>query len=408
MKLTIYEMGSKGEGTAHTQSGVVHVPFALPGETVNAAVNGNRATVMSVLEASADRIEPACRHFETCGGCALQHWALGPQLEWKRQLVVDALAQRGIDAQVGKIIAAGQGERRRAVFSVREEKGRKQVGFNASQSHTIVPIDQCVVVAPAIIAAMQIVRDLANLMPIKKDGGHISVTLTTSGLDVSMTGLEKVSTDLRTQMSSFAVSRDLARLSIEEDVIVENRRPIIHFGQVAVSPPPGGFLQACASIESAIAAELTNHFAKCKSVADLFSGSGAFAFQIAKAAPVHAIEGDAAAVAAIDRGRRGLQGFKAITVEQRDLFRRPLILNDLKAYDAVIFDPPRAGAEDQARMLAKSKVKKIAAVSCNPATLARDLRILIDGGYVLKSVTPYDQFLYSPHVEAVALLERTK
>jgi 23S rRNA (uracil1939-C5)-methyltransferase len=406
MHLTIIDMGSKGEGTAHTTSGVVHVPFALPGEAVNAAVNGSRGTVMSILEPSPDRVAPVCPHFESCGGCALQHWALGPQLAWKRQLVIDALAQRGIHIEVGAITAATPGQRRRAMFSVREEKGRKIVGFNAAHSHTIVAIEQCAVVDPLIIDGLPMVRDLANLMPVKKDGGHISVTLTSAGLDVAMTGLEKVSTDLRTQMSGFAVSRDLARLSIAEDIIVETRRPVIHFGQVVVSPPPGGFLQACASVEGAMAAEVTAHFAKCKSVADLFSGSGAFAFQIAKAAPVHAIEGDAAAVASIDRGRRGLQGFKAITVEQRDLFRRPLILNDLKAYDAVIFDPPRAGAEDQAKMLAKSKVKKIAAVSCNPATLARDLRILIDGGYALKSVTPYDQFLWSPHVEAVALLER--
>ncbi len=406
MSLKITEMGSKGEGTAQTERGPVHVPFALPGETVNAAVNGSRGTVMSVLEASPDRVKPVCSHFEVCGGCSLQHWALAPQLAWKRQLVSDALSQRGIDIEVGAITAAKPGERRRAVFSVREEKGRKLVGFNAAHSHTIIAIEECAVIAPEIVAALPMVRALANLMPVKKDGAHITVTLTTSGLDVSIAGVEKISTDLRSQMSSFAVARDLARLSLGTDVIVETRRPIIHFGAVAVSPPPGGFLQACASVESAMAAEVTAHFAKCKSVADLFSGSGAFAFQIAKAAPVHAIEGDAAAVASIDRGRRGLQGFKAITVEQRDLFRRPLILNDLKAYDAVIFDPPRAGAEDQSKMLAQSKVKKIAAVSCNPATLARDLRILIDGGYALKSVTPYDQFLWSAHVEAVALLER--
>ncbi|MGL4488468.1 MAG: class I SAM-dependent RNA methyltransferase [Rhizobiaceae bacterium] len=406
MTLKISEMGSKGEGTVHGEHGPVHVPFTLPGETINAAVNGTRGTLMALLEASPDRVKPVCTHFEACGGCSLQHWALDAQLEWKRQLVSDALKQRGIEIEVGNIIAANPGERRRAVYSVREEKGRKLVGFNAAHSHTIIPIEECAVVVPQLVAALPMVRALANLMPVKKDGGHITVTATTSGLDVSMTGVDKISTDLRTQMSNFAVARDLARLSIAEDIIVEVRRPIIHFGSVAVSPPPGGFLQACASVESAMAAEVTAHFAKSKNVADLFSGSGAFAFQIAKAAPVHAIEGDAAAVASIDRGRRGLQGFKAITVEQRDLFRRPLILNDLKAYDAVIFDPPRAGAEDQSKMLAKSKVKKIAAVSCNPATLARDLRILIDGGYALKSVTPYDQFLWSPHVEAVALLVR--
>ncbi len=151
---------------------------------------------------------------------------------------------------------------------------------------------------------------------------------------------------------------------------------------------------------------VTGHFAKAKKVADLFSGSGAFTFRIARKSAVHAVEGDMSAAMALDRGRRGASGLKAVTVEQRDLFRRPLTVADLRTYDAVVFDPPRAGADEQAAYLAKSSVRWIAAVSCNPATLARDLRLLIDGGYTLKSVTPFDQFLWSAHVEAVALLER--
>ena len=151
---------------------------------------------------------------------------------------------------------------------------------------------------------------------------------------------------------------------------------------------------------------VATHIGKAKKTADLFAGSGAFTFRIARRSAVHAVEGDKAAVMALDRGRRGLQGLKAVTVEQRDLFRRPLTVADLKSYDAVVFDPPRAGAEEQAALLANSSVRWVAAVSCNPATLARDLKLLIDGGYRLKSVTPFDQFLWSAHVEAVALLEK--
>ncbi len=405
MNLTITEMGSRGEGLATGPSGPVHVPYTLPGESVNVAVNGGRGTVMSILEPSADRVTPACRHFEHCGGCMLQHWQTSVQLEWKRLEVRDALAKRGIEAEVRPIIGCEPGERRRVTFTVREVQGRKVTGYNAAQSHDVIEITECPIAAPQIVTALGVVRELAKIVKFGREGGHIAVTLTESGLDMHVSGIDKLADELRRKMSAFALAHGLARISADEEVLVEPKRPVIHFGPVAVTPPPGGFLQASARIEVAMAELVVAHFAKAKNVADLFAGSGAFTFRIAGKAPVHAVEGEKAAVAALDRGRRGLQGVKAITVEQRDLFRRPLMVSELKAYDAVVFDPPRAGAEDQARMLAKSGVRWIAAVSCNPATLARDLRILIDGGYNLISVTPFDQFLWSAHVEAVALLE---
>jgi 23S rRNA (uracil1939-C5)-methyltransferase len=405
MNLTIADMGARGEGLAEGPNGPVHVPYTLPGESVNAAVNGGRGTVMSILEPSRERVTPVCKHFEHCGGCMLQHWQTDAQLEWKRLEVRDALGKRGIEAEVLPIIGCEPGERRRVTFTVRDEQGRKVTGFNAAQSHDVVEITECFVAAPQIVAALPVVRELAKIIKVGREGGHIAVTLTESGLDMHVSGIDKLADELRRKMSAFALAHGLARLSAEEEVLVEAKRPVIHFGPVAVTPPPGGFLQASARIEEAMAALVVSHFAKAKKVADLFAGSGAFTFRLAGKAPVHAVEGDKSAVAALDRGRRGLQGVKAITVEQRDLFRRPLMVSELKAYDAVVFDPPRAGAEDQARMLAKSGVRWIAAVSCNPATLARDLRILIDGGFKLKSVTPFDQFLWSAHVEAVALLE---
>lgn len=406
MTLTITSMGARGEGQAEGPAGPVHVPFTLPGEVVNAAVHGGRGTLMALLETSNERVVPVCSHFEQCGGCVLQHWQMDAQLEWKRDIVRDALAKRGIAADVLPTVACGPDERRRVTFTVREAQGRKRIGFNAAHSHSIVEITECTVAAPQIVAALPMVRELAKLFKPGREGAHIAVTLTESGLDLHISGMEKLADEQRRKMSAFALAHGMARLSAGEETIVEPKRPIVHFGGAPVTPPPGGFLQASARIEAAMAALVTGHFAKAKTVADLFAGSGAFAFRIAATAPVHAVEGDKAAVAALDRGRRGLQGVKSVTVEQRDLFRRPLLVAELKAYDAVVFDPPRAGAEDQVKMLAKSGVRRIAAVSCNPATLARDLRILIDGGYRLLSVTPFDQFLWSAHVEAVALLEK--
>lgn len=406
MKLEIVRMGARGDGEADTPAGVVHVPFALPGETANVAVEGHMGSVMSLLAPSPERIAPACAHFESCGGCALQHWHREPTLEWKRNLVAHALSKHGIDVAVQATKASNPGERRRVSLSVRSENGRIVTGFNSANSHNIIEISECPVASPELVAAFPIMREMARLLKVKREGGHITLTHTTTGPDVSFSGFEKLDDASRRKLSEFALRKQLARLSAGEDVIVEAIKPSVDFGGVLVSPPPGGFLQASALIEAEMAELVSDHVAKAKNVADLFSGSGAFAFRIARRSAVHAVEGDKAAVAALDRGRRGLQGLKAVTVEQRDLFRRPLTAAELKSYDAVVFDPPRAGAEEQAALLAKSSVRWVAAVSCNPVTLARDLRLLLDGGYKLKSVVPFDQFLWSAHVEAVALLEK--
>ncbi|TIP90357.1 MAG: class I SAM-dependent RNA methyltransferase, partial [Mesorhizobium sp.] len=180
------------------------------------------------------------------------------------------------------------------------------------------------------------------------------------------------------------------------------------FGDIAVAVPPGAFLQATEAAEQAMADIVGRHLARAKKIADLFAGCGSFALRLAAKSEIHAVEGDAAALLALDRAFRFASGLKRVTSERRDLFRRPLTFKELNAFDGIVFDPPRAGAEDQSKQIARSDVPLVAAVSCNPVTLARDLRILIDGGYALKSVTPIDQFLWSPHVEAVALLEKPR
>jgi 23S rRNA (uracil1939-C5)-methyltransferase len=404
--LKIERIGAQGDGVANTASGLVFVPFTLPGEMVNAAVTGQQGTTMALLEASHDRIPPACRHFELCGGCTSQHWAPAPYLDWKGNLVREALASKGIDTEVKPVIPCQPGERRRVTFTARKVHDRVQIGFNAQRSHEIVEIEECPVSMPALVAVLPALRRLAAILVTKSEPARISVTQTESGLDISVEGVPAPKGEARKRASEYAVLNKWARLSVAANIIVEPMKPIVSFGKIPVYLAPGGFLQAVKTVEEAMAELVCAHLSSSKKVADLFAGAGAFTFRLAAKSAVHAVEGDAGSLAALNQAWKHAQGLKPVSAERRDLFRRPLTAPDLKAFDGVVFDPPRAGAEAQCITLAKSAVRRIAAVSCNPVTLARDLRILMDGGCKLTSVTPFDQFLWSPHVEVVALLER--
>ncbi len=404
--LKIERVGAQGDGVASTASGPVFVPFTLPGERVNAALSGQQGTAMAVLEPSPERATPPCRHFETCGGCTSQHWAQKPYLEWKRSLVREALASKGIEIDVQPVIACQPGERRRVTFTARKAHDKIQIGFNAARSHDIVEIEECPVSMPSLVAALPALKRLAVILVTKSDPARLTVTQTNSGLDISVDGVPAPKGEARKRASEYAILNGWTRLSVAGEIIVEPRKPVLSFGKVPVFPAPGTFLQAVAHVEDAMAALVCGHLAKSRKVADLFAGAGAFTFRLAEKSAVHALESDAGSISALDQAWKLVQGLKPVSAERRDLFRRPLNIGELKAYDGVVFDPPRAGAEAQCVTLAKSGVRRIAAVSCNPLTLARDLRILIDGGYKLLSVAPFDQFLWSPHVEAVALLER--
>jgi 23S rRNA (uracil1939-C5)-methyltransferase len=404
--LTIERVGAQGDGVASGEKGPVFVPFTLPGERVNCAVKGSEGTAMAVLEPSKDRIDPVCKHFEACGGCTSQHWAPAPYLEWKRQLVREALASKGIEAEIQSVIASRPGERRRVTFTARKFHDKIMIGFNAARSHDIVEIGECPVSMPSLIAALPSLKMLAAILVTKNDPARLSVTQTDSGLDISVDGVPAPKGEARKRASEYAVLNKWTRLSVAGEIIVEPRKPVLSFGKVPVFLAPGGFLQAVPHVEEAMAALVCAHFAKSKKVADLFAGAGSFTFRLAEKSAVHAVESDAGSVAALNQAWKHVQGLKPISAEKRDLFRRPLMAFDLKAYDGLVFDPPRAGAEAQCAILAKSAVRRVAAVSCNPVTLARDLRILIDGGYRLLSVAAFDQFLWSPHVETVALLEK--
>jgi len=407
----IARLGAQGHGVAQSDRGPIYVPHALPGETVAVARNGSHGTLISIAGASPDRAVPLCRHFDpdrdACGGCSLQHLADGPYRAFKRELVIEALKAKGLTPEVGELVAAHPGERRRTVFSARKTEKDFLLGFNRAETNHIVSIEECPIAAPGIMARLDAIRAIGAALATGSDIFRITVLETLSGLDLAADGLKPLSDRQRRAVTETVLAlKGIARVSVNGEIVIEPQKPLIDFGGVKVSPPPGAFTQATKPAEDAMADLVLAHVGKAKRVLDLFAGSGTFALRLARTAKVHAVEGEEKPLKALDHAARNTQGLKPVTVEKRDLFRRPMIPQELKNYDAVVFDPPRAGAEAQVKELARSSVKTVAAVSCNPVTLARDLRILVDGGYRIKSVTPIDQFLWSPHVEAVALLEK--
>ncbi|MGO7031336.1 class I SAM-dependent RNA methyltransferase [Rhizobium ruizarguesonis] len=411
--VTIEKLGAQGDGIASSAGGPVYVPFSLPGETVAIARVKSQGTIMSITTPSPDRQEPPCRHFGpdgvngTCGGCTLQHMADAPYGAFKRQLVIDALKSKGLTPEVGEIVPARPGERRRVVFAARKTEKDMLIGFNQAESHHIVAIEECPISSAGIIARLQAIRAIAASLATSAEPFRVAVLETLSGLDISVDEVKKLSDPQRRKAIETALSlRGIARVSLNGEILVEPSKPMVEFGGVQVSPPPGGFTQATKPAEEAMAELVTAHAGKAKRIADLFAGAGTFSLRLARIGRVHAVEAEAKALAALDHAARNTQGLKPVTVEKRDLFRRPLMTQEFKPYDVVVFDPPRAGAEFQCQELARSGVKKIVAVSCNPLTLARDLAILVEGGYRITGVTPIDQFLWTSHVEVVATLEK--
>jgi 23S rRNA (uracil1939-C5)-methyltransferase len=407
-RLAIVRLGHRGDGIADGADGPIYVPYTLPGETIEGEPwpgHPDRRHLVRVDAPSPERIAPICPHFGTCGGCALQHWETTRYRAWKRDLLVTALSQAGIETQVDDLIDAHGEGRRRAVLHARSSaKDILQVGFTAVSTHHIVPIDRCPILAPglagAIAAAWAIAETLGGAKPL-----DIQATATDDGLDIDVRGSGPLHPAQSVALARLADSRRLARLTRHGELVARRAQPTVRMGRAAVPLPPGAFLQATAVGEETLARLVADHVGDAKTVADLFCGVGPFALRLAARAKVTAADSDEAAVAALREAAKA-SGLKPIAAERRDLFRRPMLAQELARLDAVVFDPPRQGAEAQARALAASKVPVIVAVSCNPATFARDAKILLDGGYRLTAVTPVDQFRYSAHVEIVARLVR--
>jgi 23S rRNA (uracil1939-C5)-methyltransferase len=410
-RLVIDRLGARGEGVADTATGPRYVPYVLPGETIEVEPwpgHPDRARPIRIDIASPDRITPVCPHFGVCGGCALQHLATARYRDWKRRLVVETLASAGIKTAVDDLIDAHGEGRRRAVFHARRgTRDVLEVGFAALRAHHVVAIDRCPILAPALAGAIETAWPVAEALAGARKPLDIQVTASDAGLDVDVRGSGPLTAGAMSELARVAERRRLARLTRHGEIVAQRVAPTLKIGRARITLPPGAFLQATAAGENALAQLVETHCQGAKTVADLFCGIGPFALRLAERARVTAADSDADAIAALAAAARGTQGLKPIDAQKRDLFRRPLVAAELKGFDAVVFDPPRQGAEAQARALADSKVPSIVAVSCNPATFARDAHILIGGGYRLQRVTPIDQFLYSPHVELVALLVRS-
>ena len=411
-RLTIDHIGRQGDGVASTKAGPVYVPYTLPGEIVETEPwpgHPDRGHLLRVETESAERIASICPHFGVCGGCALQHWQTARYRAWKRDLVVDALRQAGIAAQVDDLLDAHGAGRRRIVLHARgATHDVLEVGFAARQAHRIVPIDRCPILAPGLAGVIEAAWAMAEALRPAGKPLDIQATATDAGIDVDIRGSGPLDPQVSLALAGVAETHRLARITRHGELVAQRATPTVQMGRCTVALPPGAFLQATEEGEATLARLVLAHAGAAKAVADLFAGVGPFALRLAERARVVAADAEEGAIAALARAAAGAgaSGLKPIRAERRDLFRRPLVAKELAGLDAVVFDPPRQGADAQARELANSDVATIIAVSCNAGTFARDMKLLTDAGYRVTAVTPVDQFRYSAHVEIVARLER--
>lgn len=409
-QLTISRLGHRGDGIADTPEGAVYVPYTLPGESVTVgriAGHPDRRHLLHVDKPSHERAAPVCKHFGTCGGCALQHWSLAEYHLWKRSLVADALAQAELVAPVADLVDAHGAGRRRAVFHARRgTHDVLEVGFAAPRAHHIVPIDDCPILAPGLAGAVRATWAIAEVLKSAGKPLDIQVTATDTGLDIDVRGSGTVAAERLSALAKVAETHKLARLTRHGELVAQRSQPLLRVGRADVPLPPGAFLQATAEGEETLARLVLEHAGKSRHVADLFTGIGTFALRLAEGARVAASDSEPAAIRALQQAAGKTSGLKPIDAQARDLFRRPFMASELKNFEAVVFDPPRQGAEAQARELGKSAVPIVVAVSCDANTFARDAKILVDAGYKIASAVPVDQFRYSHHVEIVAKFTR--
>lgn len=385
------------QGPGRAEDGTI-VPRTLPGEEVELRPDGTAR----IITPSPARVTPPCRHFRTCGGCALQHASDEFVAGWKVDVVQRALAARGIKGKIAGIETSPPASRRRARLSGRRVKGGALLGFHARASDQIVAVPDCLILVPQIRAALPVLETLVRLAATRVSEVNLTVTASRAGLDVAVEGGRPLTPGLSEEVAQWAGENRIARVVWDGEQIAMHAPPLQRFGGVDVLPPPGAFLQATAEGEVALVREVRRILGPSRRIVDLFSGCGTFALPLARGAEVHAVEGDSAMVEALLAGWRHALGLQQVTGEARDLFRRPLLPEELGRFNAAVIDPPRAGAEAQVAALAGAQVPVIAMVSCNPVTFARDAAMLIENGYSMSPVLVVDQFRWSAHVELVA------
>jgi 23S rRNA (uracil1939-C5)-methyltransferase len=403
MEVTIERLGHLGDGIA---PGPVFVPRTLPGEVVEGDVSDGRIDAPRIVTPSQHRVRPPCPHYRTCGGCALQHASDGFVADWKVGVVQSALRAQGLPDTVEGIATSPPRSRRRAVLSGRRTKSGALVGFHAPKSDQLTAIPSCILLDSRLMAAMPAFEALTIAGASRKAEIRLLVTAADGGVDVAVTGGKPLDAGLETELARIAGEHGLSRLTWNDEQVALIAPPIQRFAAVAVVPPPGAFLQATQAGEDALRASVEAAVGDARRILDLFAGCGTFSLPLAARAEVHAVEGDEAMIAALDKGWRMAKGLKPVTTEMRDLYRQPLLPDELDRFDAVVIDPPRAGAEAQIAEIARSGVRLVAAVSCNPVTFARDAKALNEAGFTLDRLRVVDQFRWSTHVELVARFVR--
>ena len=414
VELDILAIGARGDGLAKLDGEQVFVPMTVAGDRVVARLEGRRgdgltASPMEIVTAGPSRRDPPCELFGRCGGCNLQHVTDEALAEWKRERLVTALTRVEFDSRlIAPLVSIPHGTRRRAAFAFTRLRNGIVVGFNERASHRLIEVDPCLLLVPELLALLPSLRVvLADCLPVGMTGDAL-VTSTDSGIDLLIQAEHSLDLFARERLASFADQQDLARLSWQQGGRIEpvaHRRPAqIVMGGTPVDIPPGGFLQPSREGEATLVRLVLEHLPEQGPVADLYAGSGSFTFPLAKGRAVTAVEGEEGAINALGNAAR--RAGLSITPMHRDLARQPLLAHELKPFSAVVFDPPRAGAAAQAEQIAKGGPPVVVAVSCNPATLARDAATLAEGGYRLITATPVDQFPWSAHLEAVAVFKR--
>jgi 23S rRNA (uracil1939-C5)-methyltransferase len=402
LTVTVGEMGRHGEGVVHCGEETIYVPYVLPGEIVRIVREGSRGVAEEILIPSAARIQPFCPQFTHCGGCSVQHWRLHDYRDWKRSLVEMALHHRGLSAPVSELIDAQGSGRRRASLHVRRSASGLVAGFAIARSHDVHPIDACPILDPALAKAPCIARAIGEIV----GECDVSLTATDTGIDVAVTNAKPQARDALVGLANTAAALGLARIAVGAEPVVVRAQPLVTMGAAKVPLPPGTFLQATRAGEAELSRQVLEGAKGAKTVADLFCGIGPFALRLAAQARVFAADSSAQAISALAQASRHTAGLKPLTVDVRDLFREPLMPRELESFDAVVIDPPRAGAEAQAKQLARSRVKTVISVSCEPATFARDAALLVKGGCRIDRIVPVDQFAWTSHIEIVGIFRR--
>ncbi|AUH32622.1 class I SAM-dependent RNA methyltransferase [Paracoccus tegillarcae] len=403
---TIQRLGRRGDGVAVAEDGQKALAaLTLPGEVIAGEALEGRIATPRILTPSADRVRPICGHYRACGGCSLMHASDGFTTDWKRQVVETALHAQGLDAPIEGVHVSPPRSRRRAVFSGRRTKKGALVGFHVRASDVIADLTDCHVIRPEIQAALPLLRQIVAVGASRNAELSIVVIHGPAGLDVAITGGKPMDATLFQTLAGLAELGDLARLDWGGQSITR-RTPALPMGRAQVVPPAAAFLQATAEGEAALRQAVMRITEGAARIADLYAGIGTFTLPLAERAEVHAVEGLAAPLTALDAGWRAAAGRHRITTETRDLARNPLLADELARFDAIVIDPPRAGAAQQATQIAGSAIETVAFVSCDPVNFARDSRILTESGFVMSQLTLVDQFRWSPHIETVAEFRR--